>query len=191
MDFGDRFNKFVIANPETCIGCATCMAACYESAYKRGKLATPRLIVTRTISGVMPNQCRQCDDAPCANVCPVGALRFSPDNYIEIHEDLCIGCKMCTIACPFGAIRAEAEKMPSVNYALESSYLLGIESEVGAKSIAVKCDLCNGRGKGPACVEVCPTGALMFVDPQKMKNNIIDKKAKNIVESFVQATKRQ
>ncbi|WP_331774732.1 4Fe-4S dicluster domain-containing protein [Sulfurospirillum sp. 1612] len=186
MQLGASTNKFVIANPETCIGCATCMAACYESAYERGKLATPRLVVSRVDGGTMPNQCRQCDDAPCANVCPVGALRFGKNNYIEVYEDLCIGCKMCTIACPFGAIRAEAEKMPSVNYNMEPNYNLATESEIGAKSIAVKCDLCNGREDGPACVAVCPTGALMFIDSQAT----IEAKAKNTVASFVETTKR-
>jgi len=174
-------NKYVVADPNTCIGCTTCMAACYESAYKRGKLAVPRLIVTRTKSGTMPNQCRQCDDAPCANVCPVGALEFGKDS-ILLHEEICIGCKLCTLACPFGAIRPEAEPMPSINYTMEPKYNLGIESEVGVKAIAVKCDLCEGREDGPACVEVCPTGALSFENVSN--NNFIDEKAKNAVESF-------
>lgn len=179
-----RQNKFVIADPDICIGCATCMAACYESSYERGKLAVARLVVTRSKSGTMPNQCRQCDDGPCANVCPVGALRFGKDN-IEVYEELCIGCKMCTLACPFGAIRAEAEIMPSVNYALEPKYHLGIESEQGAKSIAVKCDLCEGREEGPACVGVCPTSALSFIEPKKMDAEMIKNKAEMSVENFV------
>lgn len=179
-----RSNRFVIANPNVCIGCATCMAACYESSYARGKLAVPRLIVTRTSSGTMPNQCRQCDDAPCANVCPVGALRFGKDS-IELYEEICIGCKMCTIACPFGAVRAGAEIMPSVNYTMEPKYNLGLESEVGAKSIAIKCDLCNGRVEGPACVQVCPTGALMIMDSQSLENQVIAKKMNDSVETFV------
>lgn len=175
-------NKYVVADPNTCIGCTTCMAACYESAYSRGKLAVPRLIVTRTKSGTMPNQCRQCDDAPCANVCPVGALEFGKDS-ILLHEEICIGCKMCTLACPFGAIRPEAEPMPSIDYSMEPKYNLGVESEVGVKSIAVKCDLCIGREDGPACVEVCPTGALVFKD--KMTNASLEEKAQVAVETYV------
>jgi len=184
----NRINKFVIANPEVCIGCATCMSACYNSAYERGKLAVPRLHVTRTKSGVMPNQCRQCDDAPCANVCPVGALRIGKDS-IELYEEICIGCKMCTLACPFGAIQAQAEFMPSVDYLFEPILNLGLESEIGAKSIAVKCDLCEGRNDGPACVEACPTGALMFVNTSLGSKDIIAKKAESAVESFVQLAK--
>jgi len=181
----NKANKFVIANPKLCIGCATCMSACYDSAYKRGKLAVARLHIVRTKNGVMPNQCRQCDDAPCANVCPVGALKIGKDS-IELYEELCIGCKMCTLACPFGAIQVQAEFMPSVDYIFEPLLNLGLESEVGAKSIAVKCDLCKGREEGPACVEVCPTGALMFVTGQE---NVVSKKAVSAVESFVQSVK--
>ncbi len=185
-----KINKFVIANPKVCIGCATCMAGCYESSYKRGKLAVPRLLVTRTSSGTMPNQCRQCDDAPCANVCPVGALRFGK-NSIELYEEICIGCKMCTLACPFGAIRAEAEIMPSVNYAVEPKYNLGIESEQGAKSIAVKCDLCAGLDDGPTCVKVCPTGALMLINSKDESDAMINKKSDLAVSSFIQAVSQE
>lgn len=189
MSLPKRVNKFVISDPNVCIGCATCMAACYESSYKRGKLAVPRLVVTRSKSGTMPNQCRQCDDAPCANVCPVGALRFAKDN-IELFEEICIGCKMCTLACPFGAIRAEAEIMPSVDYSMEPKYNLAIESEIGAKSIAVKCDLCAGGDAGPACVQVCPTNALVFIDSQNIDYKLINQKAKGAVESFVHTALR-
>lgn len=185
MNISRSINRFVIANPEVCIGCATCMAACYQSAYDRGKLAVPRLIVTRTSGGVMPNQCRQCDDSPCANVCPVGALRFG-DGMIESYEEICIGCKMCTLACPFGAIRAEAEIMPSVDYAIIPDYNLGLESEIGNKSVAVKCDLCVGGDKGPMCVQVCPTNALVLMDGSIMDGDIVSEKAQDSVETFIQ-----
>ena len=110
-------HKFVIADYKRCIGCATCMAACFRSAYERGKLSKARLTVLRQAKGVMPTQCRQCDDGPCANVCPTGALRFD-DNCIELHEEICIGCKLCTIACPYGAISSGAELMPLISYAV-------------------------------------------------------------------------
>jgi len=147
------------------------MAACYSSAYERGKLAKSRLTVLRQAGGVMPTQCRQCDDGPCANVCPTGALRFA-NNYIELHEEICIGCKMCTLACPYGAISSNAELMPSANYAVEPKYYLEIESQAGAKSTAIKCDLCNGRENGPACVEVCPTSAIIMIDPKEGKHKL-------------------
>lgn len=172
-------HKFVIADYKRCIGCTTCMATCFESAYDRGKLEKSRLTVLRQAMGVMPTQCRQCDDGPCANVCPTGALRFD-DNCIELHEEICIGCKMCTIACPYGAISSSAEIMPSVNYAVEPQNNMEIESQAGSKNIAIKCDMCHGREGGPACVEVCPTSAIVMVDPQRGEHKIgygIDKQS--------------
>lgn len=168
-------HKFVICDYTRCIACCTCMAACYESAYERGKLAKSRLLVLRMQKGVMPTQCRQCDDGPCANVCPTSALRFG-SNCIELHEEICIGCKLCTIACPYGAINSSAELMPSVNYATEAIYNLGIESQAGAKNIAVKCDMCQGRQTGPACIDVCPTSALIMVDPSDVNGHKFGKK---------------
>ncbi len=53
-------------------------------------------------------------------------------------EDVCVGCKVCTIACPFG----------TVNYNHDSGKV-------------IKCDLCGGN---PACAEACPTAAITYVD---------------------------
>jgi Fe-S-cluster-containing hydrogenase component 2 len=55
-----------------------------------------------------------------------------------VLEDVCVGCKVCTIACPFG----------TVNYVQDTGKVQ-------------KCDLCGGE---PACAEACPTGAITYVD---------------------------
>lgn len=162
LDLEERTNEYVTCDAYKCIGCYTCMAACYEASKERGKVPKARLTVYNTASGTMPNQCHQCDDAPCANICPVGALSFSNDK-IELYEDKCIGCKMCMMACPFGCISVDCED-EEINY-FDSLSLLRMPKL--HKSVAVKCDLCEGReGGGHACVEVCPTDALMFVTPQ-------------------------
>jgi len=56
----------------------------------------------------------------------------------DVKNDLCVGCKVCTIACPFGTI----------NYNADSGKV-------------VKCDLCGGD---PQCVSACPTDAITYVD---------------------------
>jgi hydrogenase-4 component A len=184
----ERMNNFVICNPEKCIGCYTCMAACYQSTKERGKVAKPRLILVHTYDGSMPNQCRQCEDAPCVNICPVGALRFG-EHRIELREEVCIGCKMCIMACPFGAIRPEAEPMPSVDYRFKPSLSKFVETAIGEKTIAIKCDLCEGREGGPACVKVCPTKALMFLTPEEMERRVTNPKAGNAVAGLVKYSK--
>ena len=55
----------------------------------------------------MTVQCHQCENAPCVKVCPVGALEKGTDS-ILMHEERCIGCKQCTMVCPFGAIQMKS-----------------------------------------------------------------------------------
>lgn len=156
----DKKHKFVICDPELCIGCKACMKACSKEAYKRGKLAKPRLDVIKMTNGVMPNQCRQCDDAPCALVCPSAALR-NKNGYVEVYERLCIGCALCVNACPYGAIHLDSLEIPSNGSNLDEMDVCGD----GFMSVAIKCDICDGRDEGSACVEVCPKGALVMLDP--------------------------
>jgi len=180
----EKLNRFVVCNPEKCMACYTCMSACYESARKRGKIAKPRLILVHTESGSMPNQCRHCEDAPCANVCPTGAIKFGADK-IELHEELCIGCKMCVMVCPFGCVLPESEPMPSVDYMFEEPVDKFIAVATGCKNTAVKCDLCEGREEGPACVAACPNKALTYVTPEIMENANVDIKSRDAVLSLV------
>jgi Fe-S-cluster-containing hydrogenase component 2 len=87
----------------------------------------------------VPYTCTQCAEAWCLNACPVDAIRL--DNVTGakvVNEATCVGCKVCTIACPFGTI----------NY----------QSDTGK---VMKCDLCGGD---PECAKACPTGAITYVD---------------------------
>ena len=176
---------FVIADNRKCIGCYACMAACAEAHREAGLQAYPRLHVTRTPQGIMPIQCRHCEDAMCALVCPVQAITHTADS-IQLNESLCIGCKMCALACPFGNILPGGTPVPGLEFSLvhyaflntplaggdpmflrELSYqeqlsLLGWN--IGQKTVAVKCDLCYFRERGPACVEACPHKALHLID---------------------------
>jgi carbon-monoxide dehydrogenase iron sulfur subunit len=100
----------------------------------------------------VPLQCRHCDEAPCARVCPSGALsRPSEGEPVLIDQEKCIGCGFCVQACPFGVIRLAPS--PSKN----------------TKAV-IKCDLCIGRqaeGLEPACVAACPVKALAFVEVEE------------------------
>lgn len=177
---------FVIADNRKCIGCYACVAACTEAHRAAGLQAYPRLHVTRTPQGIMPIQCRHCEDAMCALVCPVKAITHT-ENSILLNESLCIGCKMCALACPFGNILPGGTPVPGLelnlgNYSFintplepDPMYLREISYQeqlsllawnIGQKTVAVKCDLCNFRGRGPACVEACPHKALFLVDDE-------------------------
>ncbi len=81
--------------------------------------------------------CFQCDEAACVKVCPVTALRRNESTgAIEVDENRCIGCGLCSIACPFGHMSHDANG-----------------------GIAVKCDLCGGD---PACAAFCPSKTLEY-----------------------------
>ncbi|MBK5145811.1 4Fe-4S dicluster domain-containing protein [Budviciaceae bacterium BWR-B9] len=174
-------NRFVIAEPKDCIGCNTCMAACSEVHKAAGLQSHPRLIVMRDASSTAPILCRHCEDAPCARVCPVKAITHQ-NNAIMLNESLCIGCKLCAIACPFGAITPDGSKPLSapVSYdrfsqadahareARTAPYNQGLHPMLswapGLRQVAVKCDLCAFLPQGPECVRVCPIKTLFLVD---------------------------
>lgn len=158
-------NRFVVANPALCIGCQTCEIACVSAHNAEGqaidsKYFFPRLKVVKDGDVTGPVMCRHCEDAPCASVCPTGAIAFSKDS-VEIDQIKCIGCKTCVLACPYGAMTVVTHDVPRVAEDMGFGFI--------SQSEAQKCDLCSTRAAGPACVEVCPTKALYVVEPATLQ----------------------
>ena len=53
----------------------------------------------------VPYTCTQCDEAWCLHACPVEAITMDTATGAKVvNEATCVGCKVCTIACPFGTI---------------------------------------------------------------------------------------
>ena len=167
-------NQYVIADPKLCIGCNTCMASCSQEHQLHGLQSEPRLQVMRNRLDSAPVMCHQCEDAPCAQVCPVNAITRENDA-IHLNESLCVSCKLCGIACPFGAIEfsgsrplhipanANSPKAPPAPPAPARVSTL-LDWVPGVRAVAVKCDLCSFDEQGPACVRTCPTKALILVN---------------------------
>jgi len=92
----------------------------------------------------VPKLCNHCANAPCVNVCPVYARFYTKEGVVLVDKDVCIGCKYCIVACPYGATFLHPEQ-----------------------KVTDKCTFCYHRvkrGFQPACVLACPTGARVFGD---------------------------
>lgn len=90
--------------------------------------------------------CKQCKDAKCMQYCPVHAIVPDLETGARmVNTDVCIGCGMCSQACPWN--------MPVVD----------TETNVSTKCIAC------GR-----CAEQCPNGAIKFIDWQDIAQAAID-----------------
>jgi electron transport protein HydN len=91
-------NRFVIAEPNKCIGCRTCEVAC-ALAHPLGDGTAqalspanfkPRLRLVKNLKTTAPVQCRQCENAPCVNACPTKALVYRSGT-VQLIESRCIG----------------------------------------------------------------------------------------------------
>ncbi len=142
----------IVIDVEKCLACKTCEIECALAHSKSGSLSEsirehplpqPRMRVEKAENFSIPLQCRHCEDAPCLSVCPTGAIeKMGAEGPVVIKDSLCIGCKLCILACPFGVLRMDRE----------------------GKAV-IKCDLCIERlerGQVPACVQSCPTHAIQY-----------------------------
>lgn len=128
-----------------CIGCETCEYVC------RFVHDVPRIHMIRAVSGLMaPLYCRHCAEPNCAKVCKRGAIVRDRDGAMILRTMLCRGCeaRQCMLACPYMAV---------------------FETDKGVT--VVKCDLCAARrqvGQAPACVEMCPCGAIRHEERESL-----------------------
>lgn len=152
----------------TCDGCEACTKACQEMHHLAEDQTWIKVFKLESAGGAevfMPRSCMQCEVAPCVSVCPVGASFKSPDGITLVDENICIGCRMCMAACPYGARYfnwSEPPKGPAgLGKPTPEFPVPQIKGTVG------KCVMCvhNLRfNKLPRCIEVCSMGALYVGD---------------------------
>lgn len=162
----------LVIDLDTCVGCQACATSCKEwntqgysaplsdeGAYGADPHGTwlNRVHSYEVGSGAagrtvhFPRSCLHCETPACVTVCPTGAsYKRAEDGIVLVNPDTCIGCKLCSWACPYGA--------------REYDYSDGVMK---------KCTLCVDRiynealpeeDRVPACVRACPTGARHFGD---------------------------
>lgn len=130
-------------SPDKCTGCLQCEMACsfeHEGNFNPAK-SRIKVFTFHTEGRFVPYTCTQCDEAWCLNACPTDAITLDAATGAKmVNDGLCVGCKVCTIACPFGTI----------NYNTTTGKVM-------------KCDLCGGD---PACAKACPTQAITYIDAE-------------------------
>ena len=149
----------ILIDTTRCTGCEECVLACKDEKglgpdrLRPGQaqvdgLSTTRFstVLRRPDGRFVRQQCRHCLEPACVSVCLVGAMRKTPEGPVVYDPELCMGCRYCLLACPYGIPRYEWD---------------------AAAPLVRKCDLCYDRitqGARPACVEACPEQALLYGD---------------------------
>ena len=162
----------LVIDLDTCVGCHACAVNCKQwntsgpsapltdfnayqdkphgvwfnrvHAYEASDGETSRTVY-------FPRSCLHCEKPACVTVCPTGAsYKRAEDGIVLVNPDLCIGCKLCSWACPYGAREFDADA-----------------------GVMKKCTLCVDRiydqalpeaERVPVCVSTCPAGARHFGD---------------------------
>jgi molybdopterin-containing oxidoreductase family iron-sulfur binding subunit len=127
----------------------------------------------------LPRPCMHCDDPPCTKVCPVYATMKDRDGIVSQIYDRCIGCRYCTNNCPYTA-KFFVWNDPKLPKGMEKG--INPDVTVRPKGVVEKCTFCHHRLQRiseqakterrsirdgefvPACLEVCPTQAILFGD---------------------------
>jgi Fe-S-cluster-containing hydrogenase component 2 len=136
--------KFLLIYPEKCLGCRICEMFCSLSHTDTCNPARSRVNIIKMDLDVrcVPMVCQQCAEPACEKACPSGAIqRNECTGAMETDPKRCIGCRMCVLACPFGGT--------------------GVDPREGT---VMRCDLCQGE---PKCAEVCPYGAIVYVEADR------------------------
>ena len=151
-----------------CDGCADCTSGCQDEHFLRSDQEWIRVHHLNDASGgdyFLPVLCQMCERPPCVQVCPVSATFRLDDGPIAIDQGICIGCRMCMAACPYGVrfFNWDApEQVP--DEARHDGPLFQVPQVQGTVG---KCDSCahlTREGELPACVRSCSMDAIYAAD---------------------------
>ena len=151
----------------------------------------------------IPMLCQHCDAAPCETVCPVSATYHNQDGLNAQVYNRCIGTRSCAVYCPY-EVRYFNYNNHHWDAPLEQQ--LNPDVSVREKGVMEKCSFCIQRIRQakdvakdegrrvqdgdvqPACVQTCPTEALVFGDQKDPESRVSqamnDERAYHVLEDL-------
>jgi Fe-S-cluster-containing dehydrogenase component len=135
----------------------------------------------------IPLPCMHCENPPCVKVCPATATMIDKEGLVAQVYPRCIGCRYCTTACPY-TVRYFNWKKYDWPFPMEQS--LNPDVSIRPKGVVEKCTFCHHRlqlakdraraesrllAEGdyvPACVQTCPSGAMVFGDLDDRRSEV-------------------
>jgi anaerobic carbon-monoxide dehydrogenase iron sulfur subunit len=137
--------KVLVVDQQKCTGCRQCEMVCsvFHTGASNPSRSRIKVLKWENVGLYLPMACNHCEKAYCAEVCPTKACHRDSENHnrVIIDKNLCIGCRTCIIACPFGHPFFDVRDR-----------------------VTVKCDYCDGD---PQCVSFCYAKAISFVDADR------------------------
>ncbi|WP_414468519.1 glutamate synthase-related protein [Methanobacterium sp. ACI-7] len=126
--------QILLTNTEDCDGCGDCIEACSKVNEASG------LFLHKMTKGYQATVCQQCISPSCIKGCFRDAI-YQENGVVKINDDLCIGCRLCVLMCPIGAITYTDDRM-------------------------LKCEQQCAKFNGGklACIEACESKCLKAVD---------------------------
>ena len=121
-----------LVNASKCTNCGKCAKACRKENKTPDSLAGRRQVISHVLESgktvFIPFSCMHCQKPGCMAACPAGVISKRADGIVVFNQDVCIGCKYCYFACPFGVPQYGSKGMDKCDCCIEAGIPAGQET---------------------------------------------------------------